>query len=79
MTLPGWTQSIRAWSVLIILCGITAGLFLTRITAENYMQVALIVITAYFSKRDVGEENSRTSSTTEKTSTTVTGDDKLPE
>lgn len=66
-----WMKSTRSVAVIIILAGVTVGLFLAKITSENYMQIALIVITAYFAKRDSVSEQGGTS-TSEITTTSTT-------
>jgi len=39
-------------AVILILLGLIAGLFVGKITSENFMTIASIIITAYFAKRD---------------------------
>lgn len=47
-----WTKSVRAISVIIIILGMTAGLFVGKIPVDLYSQAAMLVIGAYFAKRD---------------------------
>jgi len=51
-----WLKSVRATTAVIIVLGLTAGLFTGHIPAENYLQIALIVVGAYFTKRDSKED-----------------------
>jgi hypothetical protein len=50
--LLAWLKSTRSVSVILIIWGITIGMFTGHITSENYMTIASIIITAYFAKRD---------------------------
>ena len=45
-------KSTRSISVVLIIFGLSLGLFTGHITSENYMTIASIIITAYFAKRD---------------------------
>lgn len=70
-SLFSWMKSTRSIAVIIIILGLVAGLFLNKITSENFMTIASIVITAYFAKRDSVSEQGGTT-TSETTTTTET-------
>jgi hypothetical protein len=60
-----WMKSTRSIAVILIISGLIAGLFVGKITSENFMTIASIIITAYFAKRDtVGEQGGTTTSET---------------
>jgi len=48
----GWTSSVRAIGAVIFVLGLTAGLFVGKISPEIYSQAAMLVIGAYFARRD---------------------------
>ena len=72
MKLPGWIDSIRAWALVIVLSGMTAGFFMRIFPVDKYAEIVLVIVMAYFSKRDVGQEDSRTTSTTQSVTKTDT-------
>lgn len=45
-------KSTRSVAVIIVILGITVALFVGKVSAENYLTLASIVITSYFVKRD---------------------------
>jgi hypothetical protein len=49
-------KSTRSIAATIIVITISIGLFLGKITAEQYMQVAMLIVGAYFAKRDNDED-----------------------
>lgn len=51
-----WTKSVRALSAIIFVAGMTLGLFLKIVPVEIYSQAAMLVIGAYFAKRDQPED-----------------------
>jgi hypothetical protein len=51
-----WARSIRAISVIVFVSGLTIGLFLRIVPIEIYSQAAMLVIGAYFAKRDTPQE-----------------------
>lgn len=64
-----WMKSTRSIAVILIIVGLITGLFVGKITSENFMTIASIVITAYFAKRDSVAEQGGT--TTSETTTTT--------
>lgn len=48
----GWIRSMRAISVIIFVLGLTIGMFMGKVPVELYSQAAMLVIGAYFAKRD---------------------------
>ena len=51
-----WMKSVRALAVVIIVLGITAGLFIGVVPVELYSQVAMLIVGAYFAKRDTDSD-----------------------
>lgn len=54
--LTAWLKSTRSIAVVIFVLGMTAGLFLGKISAELYMNGAMLALGAYFGKRDTPED-----------------------
>lgn len=51
-----WTKSVRALTAIIFVLGLTLGLFIRIVPVEIYSNAALLVIGAYFAKRDNQED-----------------------
>jgi len=47
-----WTKSVRALSAIIFVLGLTIGMFVGKVPVEIYSQASMLVIGAYFAKRD---------------------------
>ena len=45
-------KSVRSITAIIMVTGLTAGLFTGHIPSDSYIQVTMIVVGAYFVKRD---------------------------
>ncbi len=54
-----WTNSVRALVAVIFVLGLTAGLFIRIVPVEIYSNAALLVIGAYFAKRDSQEDRGK--------------------
>ena len=52
----GWTKSTRSIAVVILCVGATAGMFMRIISAEMYANAVMLVLGAYFGKRDTPED-----------------------
>lgn len=52
----GWTKSTRSVAVVIFSLGATIALFLKIIPSDPYMNAAMLVLGAYFGKRDTAED-----------------------
>lgn len=50
--MPKWIHSVRALAALIMTIAIVAGLLTGVISQELFGQVAMLVVGAYFAKRD---------------------------
>lgn len=67
-----WMKSTRSIIVTIFVLGMTGGLFFKLVTAEQYMNGAMLALGAYFGKRDsLSEQGGSTSSETTTTTETV--------
>ena len=51
-----FTKSTRSIAVVIVMVGASVALFLNKLTGQDYMTLASIVVTAYFAKRDTSED-----------------------
>lgn len=51
-----WTKSTRSIAVIIFSLGATIGLFVGVIPSDLYAQALMLVLGAYFGKRDTPEE-----------------------
>lgn len=51
-----WIKSVRALSAIIFVVGLHIALFMGKITVELYSQAAMLVIGAYFARRDTNTE-----------------------
>jgi len=47
----GWLKSVRAITAVVIVLGLTAGLFTGHIPSDSYIQVSMLVVGAYFTKK----------------------------
>lgn len=45
-------KSTRSIAVVIVVFALSLGLFLGKVTGEQYLTIASIIISAYFAKRD---------------------------
>ena len=54
-----WLNSIRAVVVLLFALGLTIGLFIGKVPVELFAQASMLVIGAYFAKRDSYEERGK--------------------
>ncbi len=52
----GWTKSTRSIAVVILTLGATVGLFTGLVPAEMYFNAVMLVLGAYFGKRDTPED-----------------------
>lgn len=54
-----WIQSVRALAAIVFVIGLTVGLFIGKIPTETYAQAAMLVIGAYFARRDTDSERGK--------------------
>jgi len=54
-----WTKSVRAISAVLFVLGVNIGLFTGKIPVELYAQVSMLVIGAYFARRDTSVERGK--------------------
>ncbi len=50
--LLAFMKSTRSVAVVIVVFALSLGLFLGRVSADQYITIASIIISAYFAKRD---------------------------
>lgn len=55
----GWLKSVRAIAVVIIVLTMAIGLFSSKIDQEKFMQVAMLIVGAYFAKRDTASDRGK--------------------
>jgi hypothetical protein len=51
-----WLKSVRAFSAVIFVVSINVALFLRILPVEQYITIAMLVVGAYFAKRDTPED-----------------------
>ena len=51
-----WTKSVRALAAVLFVIGLNVGLFIGKIPIELYSQAAMLVVGAYFARRDSDKE-----------------------
>lgn len=59
MTVPtafSFLKSTRSLSVVIVVTALSVALFMGRVSADQYITIASVVVTAYFAKRDEKKE-----------------------
>ena len=56
LMLFSWTKSTRSIAVVIFTVGLTVALFTGSVPAEMSMNAAMLVLGAYFGKRDTPED-----------------------
>ena len=49
--LTAWMKSTRSIGLIIVMLGITVGLFVGKIESKDYINVAMIVVGAYYARR----------------------------
>ena len=54
-----WMKSTRSIAVVIVLISLSVGLFVERVSAEQYITVATVIISSYFAKRSEPEEETK--------------------
>ena len=57
--LLSWTKSTRSIAVVLFSLGMTVALFLKIVPAEMYVNAAMLVLGAYFGKRDAPEDRGK--------------------
>lgn len=59
MDLPGWLTSIRSIVTLLIVITLCIGLFSGHISLDLFSQVSMLVVGAYFAKRDTNNDRDK--------------------
>ena len=54
-----WTKSVRAISAVLMVLAIIFGLFFDKIEPNQFMQVAMLIVGAYFAKRDTPKDRGK--------------------
>ena len=47
-----WIKSVRSITAVMVVLGLTVGLFTGHIPSDSYVQIAMLVVGAYFVKKD---------------------------